>query len=214
MTQLAEEIRDRRRAFALPGGSHDKLIQRLNVILPAAVGVVAALMIITPLSPRGEVSFLLDRNKVEVASDRLRVDNAMYRGQDDKGRPFSLMAGQALQQSVTVPVVRLSDLSARMLLDDGPAVLTAAGGSYDIESERVAVDGVVRFTAADGYRMVTSGVSIDMPSRRVVGAGRVEGAIPAGTFSANRIEADLSARTIALTGNARLHMEPGKLRMP
>jgi len=214
MTQLAEEIRDRRRAFALPGGSHDKLIQRLNVILPAAVGVVAALMIITPLSPRGEVSFLLDRNKVEIASDRLRVDNAMYRGQDDKGRPFSLMAGQALQQSVTVPVVRLSDLSARMLLDDGPAVLTAAGGSYDLESERVAVDGVVRFTAADGYRMVTSGVSIDMPSRRVVGAGRVEGAIPAGTFSANRIEADLSARTIALTGNARLHMEPGKLRMP
>lgn len=214
MTQLAEEIRDRRRAFALPGGSHDKLIQRLNVILPAAVGVVAALMIITPLSPRGEVSFLLDRNKVEVANDRLRVDNAMYRGQDDKGRPFSLMAGQALQQSVTVPVVRLSDLSARMLLDDGPAVLTASGGSYDIESERVAVDGVVRFTAADGYRMVTSGVSIDMPSRRVVGAGRVEGAIPAGTFSANRIEADLSARTIALTGNARLHMEPGKLRMP
>lgn len=214
MTQLADEIRDRRKAFALPGGAHDKLIHRLNMILPAAVGVVAALMIITPLSPRGEVSFLLDRNKVEVAKDRLRVDNAMYRGQDDKGRPFSLIAGEALQQSVTVPVVRLSNLSARMLLSEGPALLTASGGSYNIDTERVAVDGVVRFSAADGYRMTASGVSIDMPTRKVIGAGRVEGAIPAGTFSADRIEADLNARTISLDGNARLHMAPGKLRMP
>jgi lipopolysaccharide export system protein LptC len=160
------------------------------------------------------VSFLLDRKKVEVANDRLRVDNAMYRGQDDKGRPFSLIAGEAVQRSVNVPVVRLSDLSARILLDDGPAVLTASGGNYDIEAERVAIDGVVRFTAADGYRMVTSGVSIDLPTRQVIGAGRVEGATPIGTFSADRIEADLSARTVSLLGNARLHMVPGKLRMP
>jgi lipopolysaccharide export system protein LptC len=214
MTQLADEIRDRRKAFALPGGAHDKLIHRLNVILPAAVGVVAALMIITPLSPRGEVSFLLDRNKVEVAKDRLRVDNAMYRGQDNKGRPFSLIAGEALQQSVAVPIVKLSNLSARMLLNEGPAVLEAAGGNYNIDAERVAIDGVVRFTAADGYRMTASGVSIDMPTRRIVGTGRVEGAIPAGTFSADRIEADLDARTISLDGNARLHMAPGELRMP
>ena len=214
MTQLADDMRDRRKAFALPGGAHDKLIHRLNVILPAAVGVVAALMIITPLSPRGEVSFLLDRNKVEVAKDRLRVDNAMYRGQDNKGRPFSLIAGEALQQSVTVPVVKLSNLSARMLLSEGPAVLEASGGNYNINAERVAVDGVVRFTAADGYRMTASGVSIDMPTRRIVGTGRVEGAIPAGTFSADRIDADLGARTISLDGNARLHMAPGKLRMP
>jgi lipopolysaccharide export system protein LptC len=214
MTQLADEIRDRRKAFALPGGAHDRLIHRLNVILPAAVGVVAALMIITPLSPRGEVSFLLDRNKVEVAKDRLRVDNAMYRGEDNKGRPFSLIAGEALQRSVTVPVVQLSNLSARMLLDEGPAVLQAAGGNYNIDAERVAIDGVVRFTAADGYRMTASGVSIDMPTRRIVGTGRVEGAIPAGTFSADRIEADLNARTISLDGNARLRMAPGKLRMP
>lgn len=214
MTQLADEIRDRRKAFALPGGAHDRLIHRLNVILPAAVGVVAALMVITPLSPRGEVSFLLDRNKVEVAADRLRVDNAMYRGQDDKGRPFSLIAGEALQRSVTVPVVQLSNLSARILLNDGPAVLTAAGGNYNIESERVAVDGVVRFTAADGYKMTASGVSIALPQRELVGTGHVAGEIPAGTFSADRIQADLDARTITLDGNARLHMVPGELRMP
>ncbi len=49
---------------------------------------------------------------------------------------------------------------------------------------------------------------------RVTGAGGVTGAIPAGTFSANRIVADLGERTVALEGNARLLMAPGKLRMP
>ena len=149
MTQLADEMRDRRRAFATPGGAHDKLIHRLNMILPAAVGVVAALMILTPLSPRGEVSFLLDRRKVAVSQDRLRVDNAMYRGQDDKGRPFSLVAGEAVQMSATVPVVQLKDLSARMLLDEGPAVLTnIATDAHD--ALRIGQRVRVQFTQTEG----------------------------------------------------------------
>src|SRR5687768_9715381 len=105
MTLEADIKRDRRRAFAAPGGSFDRVVRWLAVGLPALVGVVAALMIITPLSPRGEVSFILDRNKVEIAEDRLRVDNAVYRGEDNRGRPFSLSAGQAVQRTVTEPIV-------------------------------------------------------------------------------------------------------------
>ena len=69
-------------------------------------------------------------------------------------------------------------------------------------------------TAADGYRMTSRNVEIDLKGRRVTGSGGVSGAIPAGTFSAERIVADLDARTVALDGNARLLMAPGKLRMP
>ena len=54
----------------------------------------------------------------------------------------------------------------------------------------------------------------DLQGRRVVGSGGVTGAIPAGTFSADRIIADLDARTVTLDGHARLLMSPGKLRMP
>lgn len=214
MSRQADKIRDRRRAFAAPGGSLDRTVRILAVALPALVGAVAATMLIAPLSPRGEVSFLLDRNKVATAEDRLRVDNAMYRGQDNRGRPFSLTAGEAVQSSERVPVVRLQDLTARLLLSEGPAVLTAPAGRYAIDEQRVIVDGIVRFAAADGYRMTARDVSIDLPERRLVGAGRVEGAVPAGTFSANSLRADLDGRTITLSGNARLRMIPGRLRMP
>mgnify|MGYP000095981549 CR=1 FL=1 len=214
MTEAADRIRNQRRQWAAPGGSHDRLIRVLARWLPGAVGVVAAAMILGPLFPRGEISFLLDRNKVATTEDRLVVANAMYRGEDNEGRPFTVTAANAVQVSAADPVVRMKGLVARLLMKDGPAELAAQGGRYDYDREAVDVDGPVTFTAADGYRMTTGHVAIDLKGQRVLGNGGVNGAIPAGTFSAERLVADLNARTIALEGNARLVMTPGKLRMP
>lgn len=213
-TQEAKALRNARQHFAAPGGSHDKVVWFLARALPMGVGIIAALMIVTPLSPRGEISFLLDRNKVEVIDERLRVDNAMYRGADAQGRPFSLTAGEAVQRSGAEGIVRMRDLVARILLPEGPASVRAEAGRYDIRAEVVEVPEGVTVTATDGYRMTARGVSVDLPAKRMVGSGGVSGAVPAGTFSANRLEADLEARTVTLAGNARLNMIPGKLRMP
>ena len=238
-TAKAKELRDSRKHFAAPGGSHDKLVKFLGAVLPMGVGVLAAFMIITPLSPRGEVSFLLDRNKVAMIDERLRVDNAMYRGQDDKGQPFSLTAGEAVQNSSSEGVVRMSDLMARIILPEGPARLSAKAGNYNIEQEVVSVIGAVAVTSSEGYRLdasdvaidlktrqvrgrspatmvapggfkvTASGVTVDLDSKSMSGTGGVSGSVPAGTFRADRMEADLNARTVTLIGNARLRMVPG-----
>jgi len=214
MTIEADRMRTRRQAFATPGSPLDRVLRWLALGLPALLGVITAMMLLAPLGPRGEVSFLLDRNKVAIADDRLRVDDAMYRGEDRSGRPFSLQAGEAVQSTATVPVVQLRELIARILLPEGPAVLAAPAGRYAIDDEQVAVPGIVEFTAADGYRMAARNVTIDLPERALRGDGRVEGAVPAGTFSADSIRADLVERTVTLEGNARLNMIPGQLRLP
>ena len=213
-TSEAKELRSQRQPFAAPGGSHDKMVHFLARALPAGVGVVAALMVITPLSPRGEVSFLLDRNKVAMIDERLSVDNAMYRGQDDQGRPFSLTAGEAVQRSSREGIVRLQDLVANILFSDGPARISAKAGNYDIDEEIVTIIGPLQMEAADGYAMTARDVSVDLETRRMTGTGGVEGSVPAGSFSADTIIADLSARTVTLDGHARLRMVPGELRMP
>ncbi|WP_324828716.1 LPS export ABC transporter periplasmic protein LptC [Qipengyuania zhejiangensis] len=213
-TQEATQLRSQRRHWAEPGGTHDRLVHFLARALPMAVGVLAAFMVITPLGPRGEISFLLDRDKVAVIKERLRVDNALYRGEDNQGRPFSLTAGEAVQRSSAEGIVRMDDIVARLLLQDGPARLEAEAGQYNIDQQTVSVIGPMRMVAADGYRMVARDVSVNLENKTLTGSGGVEGAIPAGTFSGDRLTADLSARTISLSGNARLRMEPGKLRMP
>jgi lipopolysaccharide export system protein LptC len=214
MTQAADLQRDQRRVWAAPGGAHDKLIRTLAVVLPGAIGMVAAVMILAPLSPRGEISFLLDRNKVDTVGERLRVTEAAYRGEDNRGRPFILTAGSAVQASARVPVVELSQLVAKIELAEGPAEISTPDGSYDYAAEMVRATGPINFLAADGYRMTTSALSIDLNTRRIIGAGGVSGAVPAGTFSADRIVADLNERSVTLDGHARLTMQPGKLRMP
>ena len=207
-------MRARRRAFALPGGSHDRVVGFLGKALPAGVGVLAALMLVTPLGPRGELSFLLDRNEVALTPDRLRVDAALYRGLDDRGRPFSLRAGKAVQRSAETPLVEMDDLEARILLEGGPAQLATRSGAYNIDDRTVRVPGVVSMEAADGYRMRADNVTIDLAAQELVGSGGVSGAVPAGSFSADSVRVDLPARRVILDGNARLTMIPGKLRTP
>jgi len=169
-TSEARALRDRRQRFATPGGAHDRLIAVLARILPMGVGVVAALMVITPLSPRGEISFLLDRDEVAVIDERLSVDNAMYRGRDDIGRPFSITAGEAVQRSSAEGLVRMQDLMAQLLLNDGPARLSAPGGVYDIDEELVSVDRAIVIRTADGYSMRASGVTFDLGERIMRGS--------------------------------------------
>ena len=216
-TEQAAELRSERQHFAAPGGSHDRMVKFLAAALPMAVGVMTALMVITPLSPRGEVSFLLDRKKVAMIDERLRADKALYRGVDDRGRPFSLTAGEAVQRSSAEGIVRMRDLAAQLLLPEGPAQLVASAGQYNLITDLVAVPDTVRFTAADGYDMQLDGVLVDLPRRRVTGADGVSGTVPAGSFSADRLEVNLDARTVSLVGNARLRMIPGQvnqMRMP
>lgn len=214
MSLEATQIRNRRRQFAAPGGSHDRMVGFLSKVLPAGIGLMAAVMIIVPLSPRGEISFLLDRNKVAVTNERVKVDDAAYRGADAKNRPFLVTAGSAVQRTAAVPVVQMNDLIARLSMTEGPAEIRAPSGIYDYNAEKLAVNGPVNFTAADGYRMQTRNVAIDINARTAVGSGGVSGAVPTGTFRADNIVANLEERTVRLDGNARLRMTPGKLRIP
>ena len=214
MTLRADQMRDRRQVFAAPGGSHDRTVRVLSVALPGLIGALVAIMVLAPLSPRGEISFLLDRTKVAMVDDRMRALGALYRGEDDRGRSFSVTAGSAVQRSASRQLVEMKDVTARMLLDDGPAMLVAEAGTYDFGHQQIAVPGPVNMQTADGYRMITQGAAIDLDHRRLVSNGRVEGRVPIGTFSADHFVADLDSRDIRLDGHAHLHMVPSKLSLP
>lgn len=198
--------------WAAPGGAHDRLIAIARVALPSIIGVLSAGLIFVPLANRSEVSFVLDKNKVEVAKERMRVSAATYRGEDSKGQPFELRAGSAVQASSRDPVVRLQDLSANIALSDGPATLRADRGRYDMDREIVSIDGPVTFTSADGYKLQTRDVAVGLKTRKLASGGPVTGQMPLGNFSANSLQADLGARVVTLNGRARLHIVQGRAR--
>lgn len=212
MSDAAILDRDKRIVWAQPGSSHDRTIRWAKLFLPVLIGSLVAVLVIAPLAKRSEVSFLLAKDKVDIASERMRVAEAVYRGQDAKGHPFSLRAGGAVQQSSKTPVVQLNDLSARITLDNGPAVLRTAGAAYDMDKEVVTVPGALLFESSDGYRLATRGVGVDLKARTMASTGAVEGRMPLGTFSGSRMVADLNTRTVRLEGRARLRIVQGAAR--
>jgi lipopolysaccharide export system protein LptC len=212
MSELAERERIVKRGWARPGSGHDVLVGTLKILLPALIGVLLAYLALAPLTRGGERSFLLDKQKVDVAGERMRVQRAQYRGIDQIGRPFTLNAEQAVQLSSADPVVDIRTMWAQIALDEGPARIEAERARYDMERQAVDVVGPVLFTAADGYRLETRDVAVDLGARRMASRGRVEGRMPLGRFSADRMEADLPSRRVVLTGRARVHIVQGALR--
>lgn len=201
-----------KRGWARPGAAHDRLIGIVKIALPVLIGIVVAFLVFAPLEDKQEVSFLLKKEDVGRSEERMRVQAAQYRGQDNQGRPFVLDARAAIQRSSRVPIVDIAGMSAQMQLDNGPARLEADRARYDTSLERVQVIGPIQLSAADGYRMVTHDVTVDLRGRRLASAGSVQGQMPLGSFSGGRLEADLGNRTVVLTGRPRLHIVQGGIR--
>jgi lipopolysaccharide export system protein LptC len=212
MSALADQARNQRQRWAVPGSSRDRAIRVARIVLPLAILALVVLLAIAPVTVGADISFVLSKDRVDVAHERMRVTEAIYRGQDSKGQPFALRAASAVQATSRDPVVKLSDLSARIALADGPATFAANAGRYDMNSERVMVDGPVVFQAADGYRLQTRDVTVDIKTRRVASGGAVDGRMPLGTFSGGHMTADLGARTVTLERGARLHIVQSQSR--
>ncbi len=196
----------------MPGSRHDKLVRVAKVLLPSAVGVLIAVLAVAPLERDGDVSFILDKNKVDNAPERMRVDVAQYRGEDNQGRPFTVVARSAVQQSSDEPIVQISGMQARMGLSEGPVAIVASQARYDIDRQQVGVPGLVRVSGPDGYRLSTSDVTVDLKRRTVTSSGGVEGEMRLGRFQAGRLTADLGRRTVTLDRGVRLKIVQGAVR--
>lgn len=208
MSEIARRVRTHRQVWAAPGSSHDRVVAIARVVLPSAIGVLTAFLVLAPLTAGGDVSFVLDKNKVEVAQERMKLQAAQYRGQDSKGQAFTLDAGSAIQKSSAEPIVQLNKLFARLQLSDGPAQISANTGRYDMDTEKVQLDGPLNATGPNGYDLKTRDATIDMKARTLESGGAVTGTVTQGTFSANKLRADLEGRTVTLDGNARLRIVP------
>ncbi|WP_439532810.1 LPS export ABC transporter periplasmic protein LptC [Polymorphobacter sp.] len=179
----------------------------LKWLLPTLAGLLLAAIIIVPLSSVQEFSFLLAKDKVAAATERLRVDRAVYRGETARGEPFIIKAAGAVQKSSAVPEVELQKLSAELDSAEGPAVVTAPAGRYFIETDILRVMGPVKLTSEAGYTVDTGSIDVDLNARTVKSEQAVSGTLPIGNFSADRISADVQGRVVVLEGSAHLRIK-------
>jgi lipopolysaccharide export system protein LptC len=212
MSDLATKERATRQRWAIPGSTHDRIVRFTKIGLPAAVGVLVAVLALAPLDKHGDVSFILDKKKVANAPERMRVEQAKYVGTDDKGQRFDITAQRALQRSSEVPLVDIWGMFARLRLARGPLLIAANQGQYNLDTQKVAINGPVKVAGPDGYRLATRDVMVDLKQRQLKSAGPVAGEMRLGQFEAGQLKADLGDRTVVLDGGARLKIVQGAVR--
>jgi len=211
MSAQADLERNYRQRWALPGGRHDRLIRAMRVVLPSIIGLLVAILAFSPFTGQQELSFVLNKDEVNLSRERLSVVEALYRGEDSKGRPFSLRAGSAVQKTSAQPVLDMTSLSGRLSLQDGPASIIAQRGSYDLGKETMRVTGPLA-VESPGYDMVVSNVELSLKDRTMQSFGPVSGRTKVGTFHAGRLRADLDTRIIRLDGGVRLRIDQNAIK--
>jgi lipopolysaccharide export system protein LptC len=212
VSEAATKERAVKQHWAEPGSRHDKVVRATKFGLPILIGGLAALLAIAPFDKRDDVSFILDKNKVDQAHERMRVEKARYTGEDNKGQKFLIIADRAVQPTSNVPVVAIEGMRAQLNLGKGPLSIAALRGRYDLEQERVLVDGPVRIVGSGGYQLTTRDVTVDLDKRSLSSDGPVSGSMELGQFQAGQLKADLDERTVSLEKGVRLKIYQGAVR--
>ena len=212
MASGATRQRAANQRWAQPGSAHDRLVKWTKILLPAAAGVLLVILALAPLDKKGDVSFILDKKKVQSAPERMRVEEARYTGTDDKGQLFEIVANRAIQPSSNTPLVDINGMFARLNLEQGPLLIAANHGRYDLDTQQVAVIGPINVHGADGWQLQTRDVNVDLKRRQLASQGPAEGQMRLGQFRANQIRADLGTHTVVLDGGARLKITQGAVR--
>jgi lipopolysaccharide export system protein LptC len=212
MSVQADIQRSAREKFALPGGRHDRLVRLLRVLLPSVIGALLAILVFSPFANSREMSFVLAKDEVNLAKERMRVSNALYRGEDSKGRAFTLSAGSAVQKSSKEPILRMEDLQGKIMMDNGPATIIAAQSYYDMDAEKVRVQGPLNFSGGGGFNLTATNVDFLLKPKLMQSFGPVNGSTRVGTFRAGRLFADMDKRIVRLEGGAHLQINQGAIR--
>jgi lipopolysaccharide export system protein LptC len=211
MSKQADLERNQRQRWAMPGGRHDRLIRSMRVILPSIIGVLLAVLAFSPFASTQELSFVLDKDEVSLSKERMRLVEALYRGEDSKGRAFSLRAGSAVQKTSADASLDMTALSARILLNDGPASILAQRGNYNLAKETMRVTGPLALESP-GFDMVASNVEVSLKDKSMQSFGPVSGRTKVGTFKAGRLSADLETRVVRLDGGVQLRIDQNAIK--
>jgi lipopolysaccharide export system protein LptC len=212
MSEAAIRQHDVKRHWAEPGSRHDQLVRYAKVGLPIIAAAFLLILAIAPFDKRGDVSFILDKKGVDKAAERMRIETARYSGEDNKGNKFEVTARRAIQRRSDQPIVNIEGMMARLGLQQGPVMIAANQGRYDLDTHLVDVVGAVRVVGPEGYRLETRDVTVDLRQRTMVSHGAASGAMRLGQFQAGQLSADLDQRTVVLGGGARLKIVQGAVR--
>lgn len=194
----------------VPVGRHwDSFIIVMRLVLPICALVLGSVTILWPFINETEVSFTLSREEVAKTSSVVHMTNLRYVGTDTGNRLFRIEASAGQQEDANAPIIRLSDIRARMELQpDLPAFVHARTGIYRMKESTLELIGGVSVRSAAGYQLEMDGAEVDLKAHTAKGTGKIKGASELGQLEAGSMEVLIDTHEGVFEGGVRLHLVP------
>jgi lipopolysaccharide export system protein LptC len=190
---------------------HSRLVRILRVAVPGAVllsmAVIVGVSIFNPfrmLMPK----LPLDSGNLVVSGTKITMESPHLAGFTPDQRPYELWAKTATQDITDPDHVDLSDVRAKVLMEDqSTLLLDARTGRFDNKQHQLDLHKDIFLRTSAGYEARLNSAFVDMGKGTVSSDERVDVKLTNGTLTADRLRITEGGELIRFEGNVVMHLE-------
>jgi len=180
---------------------YSAFVRFMKRILPLAALVLAIAVIGYAVQPRDTGQLAMTFERMGAIENDLAMINPRLTGTDENGLPFVVTASSAVQLGPTSERVRLENVNADLVLEDGTQLnVIAAQGIIDNQTQLLDIFGGIELSTADGYS-----AQADLRQGIVRGDSPVKAQGAMGNLQANSFTFERASGLLHFVGD--VHME-------
>src|SRR3954453_272781 len=197
---------------------HSRMVRLLRIAVPAAV--VLALAVIIAVSVFNPFRMLLpklpvDMGNLVVSGTKITMETPHLAGFSTDQRPYEMWAKAATQDLTDPDHVELSQLRAKVAMEDKSTVtLDARTGYYDSKSQMLDLRKDIFLQSSTGYEAKLSQAYVDINKGSVASDEHVDVKLLNGTLTADKLRIINSGEVVRFEGNVVMNLIMESPRAP
>ena len=190
---------------------HSRMVRMLRVAVPAAVALsLAAIIAVSVFNPFRMLmpKLPLDMGNLVVSGTKITMESPHMPGFTPDQRPYELWAKSATQDITDPDHVDLSDLRAKVLMEDQSTLfLDARTGRFDNKQQQLDLHKDIFLRTSTGYEARLNSAFVDMNKGTVSSDEHVDVKLTNGTLTADRLRITEGGDVIRFEGNVVMHLD-------
>jgi len=189
---------------------HSRLVRILRIAVPVTVVVAMASIVAvsTFLNPFSMIPVKVDSGNLVVTGTKITMESPHMSGFTPDQRPYELWAKTATQDITDPDHVDLSDLRAKVLMEDQSLLfLDARTGRFDNKQQQLDLHKDIFLRTSTGYEARLNSAFVDMAKGTVSSDEHVDVKLTNGTLTADRLRITEGGDVIRFEGNVVMHLD-------
>jgi lipopolysaccharide export system protein LptC len=189
---------------------HSRLVRILRVAVPAAVAVSMAVIVsVATFNPFRipELKLPVDIGKLVVSGTKITMETPHLAGFSTDLRPYEMWAKTATQDLTDPDHVELSQLRAKVAMEDKSTVtMDARTGYYDSKSQMLDLRKDIFLQSSTGYEAKLTQAYVDINKGSVTSDEHVDVKLLNGTLTADKLRIINSGEVVRFEGNVVMNL--------